>query len=275
MKVILALNGSITSEASAVYAIHYCRLFDYELELLHVKNSKDSIEDVEKSMQNIHTLADGAGVVCSNVILKGKGIGPLVAYSRLHHIAMIFCTARAKARFFSKSFSDYLTRALMPCDVAVVRIANLASVGKIERIGLSISDAKLSVEKYTFFSAMVHAFDAAGEIYSIATHSPRKRAETSFKEAKEQLEAIDHRLIHYRQLSELQEMKLHLKHAIAENEVNQMLHHTVHANYELLVVGGKRLSRFSFFKPISSLEKLMRHTSVNMIAFYPRENNYG
>lgn len=270
MKAIVALNGSVTSEASAVYAIRYCRLYGYDLELLHIKNRDDPIEDVESSMTNIETLSLGAEVECNRVILKGKGIAPLVAYARNNRVAIIFCTTKAMKGYFKRSFSDYLTRVPLPCDIAVVRIADLAAVSGIRHIGLGISNAKLSVEKFTFFASMVHAFEAESELYSIATHSVSARADISFEEMKGRLEQINHRLIHYRHLAQLQQMKLPIKHAIAGSEVEQLLHHAVHAGYDLLIVGGKRLSFFSFFTASTPLESLLQHTSINLIAFYPK-----
>lgn len=270
MKVIAALNGSITSEAAAIYAIRYCQLFKYELVLLHIRNGEDDIGDVENSMDNIETLADAAEIDCERLLIHGKGVTPLVAYANQNNIDTIFCTARTKRGFFSTSFSDYLTRATLACNVAVVRVANLMAINQVNKIGLSISDAKLSVEKFAFFSSMVHAYDAYSELYSVIVHSIYKRESMEFEEKKELFENINDRLVHYRHLAQLQGMNLHIKHAIAESEIDQILHHAAHAEYDLLIVGGKRLSYSNFFTSVTPLEKLMRNTSVNVIAFYPR-----
>jgi nucleotide-binding universal stress UspA family protein len=271
MKVILALNGSITSEASAIYAIYYCRLYGYELLLLHVKNNRDAIEEVERSMETVETLAAGHEVVCERLFMHGEGVGPLISYVRKNRVDTVFCTTRAERGLFSTSFSDYLTRKPLPCDVAVVRIADLAAVNRVERIGVSIKNAKLSVEKFTFFSAMVQAFDAEGEIYSISVLTRAQRAAMGFVESKERLELLDAKLSHYLRLAELQQTKLRLKHAFAESEVEQMLHHAAHAGYDLLIVGGRRLGVAPLFRRRTALEELMRHTGVNMIAYYPKE----
>ena len=271
MKVVLALNGSITSEASAIYAIHYCRLYDCELQLVHIKNSRDAIDEVERSMEIIETLAQGVDVSCERLLMRGEGVGPLISYVRKNRIDTVFCTTRAQRGFFSASFSDYLTRKPLPCDVAVVRIADLAAVNRVERIGVSIKNAKLSVEKFAFFSSMVQTFEADGEIYSISVLSRAQRAAMGFVETRDRLELLDAKLSHYRHLASLQKMRLRLKHAFAESETEQMLHHAAHTGYDLLIVGGRRLSFSSFFKRRSPLEDLMRHTGVNMIAYYPKE----
>ncbi len=270
MKVILALNGSITSEASAIYAIRYCRLYGLELGLFHVRNDADAFEEVESSMESIETLAAGSGVACQRIVASGRGVAPLIAYVRENRVDALFCTTRAKKRLFSSSFSDYLTRRPLPCDVAVVRIADLAGVNRVERIGIAIKDARLSVKKFAFFSAMAQAFDAEGEIYSVSAFSPAKRASMGFVETREHLERLDGRLSHYRRLAELMGVKLRLRHAIASCEVDQVLHHSVRAEYDLLVVGGRRLGRSGFFSSRTPLEQLMRGSSVNVIALYPK-----
>jgi len=275
MKVILALNGSVTSEASAVYAIYYCRLYDYALQLLHVKNGNDPIDEVERSMASIETLAVGAGVECERIFMNGKGVAPLIAYIRDNRIDTLFCTTRARKGWFARSFSDYVTRRPLSCDVAVVRIADLAGVNRIERIGVSIKNARLSVSKYAFFSSMVHAFEAEGEIYSISLLSRERRAALGFVETRERLERLDDRLGHYVHLGHMQQMPLRIKHAFAESEIEQILHHSTHASYDLLIVGGRRLSDSAFLKAFSLLEALMRRTGVNTIAHYPRGDSDG
>jgi nucleotide-binding universal stress UspA family protein len=275
MKVILALNGSITSEASAIYAIRYCSLYDYELELVHIKNEKDSLAEVRKSMESVETIAAGAEVACERLIMHGSGIEPLIAYVRENRVDTIFCTTRAQKGFFDASFSDYLTRRPLPCDVAVVRIADLAAIKRVERIGMSIKNAKLSVEKFAFFSSMVRSFEAEGEIYSISVLSKKKRAAMGFIGMRERLEALDTRLYHYRQLAQLEGIKLRLKHAFAESETSQILHHSARAEYDLLIVGGRRLAKRSFLTAESPLERLMHHTCVNMIAYYSGDHGNG
>ena len=272
MKVILALNGSITSEASAIYAIHYCRLFGYDLELLHVRNGRDAFEEVERSMEIIETLAEGAGVACERCVLPGGGVDAVIARVHRERVDTLFCTTRAQKGSFSASFSDYLTRTPLPCDVAVVRIADLAAVNRVEKVGVSIKNAQLSVEKFAFFSAMLRAFDADGEIYSISVLSQRQREAMGFEATRDRLEGLDAKLAHYRHLAQLQGVRLRLKHAFAESEVEQMLHHACHAKYDLMIVGGRRLGASALFSRKTALEELLLHTGVNLIAHYPKRN---
>ena len=43
MKVIALINGQITSEVSAIYALHYAKVNSYELELIHFLNNRDEL----------------------------------------------------------------------------------------------------------------------------------------------------------------------------------------------------------------------------------------
>ena len=275
MKVILTLNGSITSEASAIYAIRYCRLYDYDLLLLHIKNDKDSLAEVEKSMESVETIAASAEVASERLLMRGSGVAPLIAYVRENRIDTIFCTTRAERGFFAASFSDYLTRRPLPCDVAVVRVADLAALNRVERIGVGIRDAKLSVEKFAFFSSMLRAFEAEGEIYSISVLSSGQRAAMGFVGTRERLESLDTQLSHYLQLAQLEGVKLRLKHAFAESETSEILHRSARAEYDLLIVGGRRLASRPFFVAESPLEHLMRHSCVNLIAYYNGDHGNG
>ncbi len=275
MKVIVALNGSITSEASALLALHYCRLYGYELLLLHIRNPKDPESEVIGSMETIETLAEAAGIECGRLFLFGKGITPLERYLQESRVDTLFCTSRAQSDFFTSSFSDRLTRRPLPCDVAIVRVADLARLGKIEKIALSIRDARLSVEKFTFFSSLIKAISAEGEIFSVSVFGKSKRSGMGFMEARTLLEELDERLSHYRRLSRLQGTTLRLRHAVCDDETDEILHRSSNHGYDLLIVGGARLGRRFFFRRESPLETLMRHSGVNLIAFYPRSLPHG
>jgi hypothetical protein len=53
MIVIAALNGTLTSETAAHYALRYCSVYRFDLHLLHVRNEADPIESIMQSMENI------------------------------------------------------------------------------------------------------------------------------------------------------------------------------------------------------------------------------
>lgn len=54
MNVITTINGHLTAEVSALYGLHFARVNDLSLILLHIINPNDSIKAVEESMANMH-----------------------------------------------------------------------------------------------------------------------------------------------------------------------------------------------------------------------------
>jgi hypothetical protein len=74
MKVIAALNGLVSSDAAALYALRYAALFDSTLCLLHVLNSADRRDDVELSMAITEEAAVHYQVKTERVFLTGEPV---------------------------------------------------------------------------------------------------------------------------------------------------------------------------------------------------------
>ncbi len=64
---------------------------------------------------------------------------------------------------------------------------------------------------------------------------------------------------------------LYIKHDFTSNETQSILMEIAKSDVQLLVIGAKRLSVSSFFFKEMPIEKLMRDTSVNTIAYYTKE----
>lgn len=274
MKVIAAVNGQITAEVSALYSLHYSRLFNSQLILLHVVNPNDSTEAVEKSMQNIEEIAREHGVPTERAILEGKPLDAVKRYLLENKADILFCSTRYRLhkKRFNLSFSEKLTSMALPVDVAVVRVVHVHSTLSTERIILPIKEDRMSVEKFTFFTSMAKAYKASGEIYSVTVTSPKKKASLNLGDTRRILQKIDDRLSHYNQLAKLIDIRLRFKHSITLNEVDQVLHHLSHTDFHLMIVGGARLSAYSSFTKPKPIERLLRSTPVNTIAFYLRED---
>ena len=90
MKVIAAINGTIISENSALYALHYAKELEFTLVLLHVKNRKDSIEDVHKSFLRIEKAAQSINVEIEKVILEGSIGKSIKSYISETHVDTLF-----------------------------------------------------------------------------------------------------------------------------------------------------------------------------------------
>jgi len=110
MIVIAALNGTLTSEMAAYYALRYCGIYRFDLHLLHVRNEADPIESVMQSMKNIETEASRMEIKVEYVLLEGQPLKTLKAYVQKRPVDILFCSTPATRRFFLNSFSDKVTR---------------------------------------------------------------------------------------------------------------------------------------------------------------------
>jgi hypothetical protein len=272
MNVIAAVNGQITSEVAALYGLHFARIHDWPLVLLHVANPKDTIAAVEKSMANIEKTAAVYDMSCERVMLEGEPVDAVKQYLIRDRSEILFCSTRYRQhkKFFHLSFSEKLAAMTLPADLAEVRVVHVHSTLSTERIVLPIKEDRMSVEKFTFFASMARAYNASGEIYSVMVTSRKKRASIDLGDAKRTLQKIDDRLSHYEELAKFMEIPLRIKHAISLNEIDQVLHHLAHNDFHLMIVGGERLSAYSTFTRSKPLQRLQRSTPVNTIAYYPR-----
>ena len=272
MDVIAAINGQLTSEVAALYGLHFARLHGLPLVLLHVANPGDTIEAVTKSMDNVETVAREYGMATERVILEGDPAEAVKRYLFENRSEILFCSTRYRERkkFFNLSFSEKLRNMSLPVDLAEVRVVHIHSTLSTERIVLPIKEDRISVEKFTFFASMAKAYDAGGEIYSVTVSSRKRRAQLDLGDTKRILQKIDDRLSHYAQLAKLMDIPLRFKHAIAANEIDQVLHHLSHNDFHLMIVGGERLSAYAPLTRPKPIERLQRSTPVNTIAFYLR-----
>ena len=274
MNVIAAINGQVTSEVAALYGLHFARIHGLPLTLLHVKNPGDTIEAVEKSMTNIEEVAGEYGMATERVMLEGSPAETVKHYLMQNKSEILFCSTRYRQhkKIFNRSFSEKLRSMSLPVDLAEVRVVHIHSTLSTERIVLPIKEDRISVEKFTFFASMAKAYNAGGEIYSVTVARKKKRARLDLGDTKRMLQKIDDRLSHYEHLAELMDIPLRLKHAIALNEIDQVLHHLSHNDFHLMIVGGERLSNYPYpLARAKPLERLQRSTPVNTIAFYLRK----
>jgi len=272
MDVIAAVNGQVTAEVSALYGLHFARVHGLRLVLLHVRNEDDAIDAVEKSMAVIEEVAAGYDMATERVILEGRPVESVRHYLIENKPEILFCSTRYRQhkRFFNLSFSEKLSGMVLPVDLAVVRVVHVHSTLSTGRIVLPIKEGRMSAEKFTFFASMATAYKASGEIYSVTVASKRRLARLNLGDTKRILQKIDERLSHYVQLAELLNIPLRLKHAVALNEIDQVLHHLSHNDFHLMIIGGKRLSAYSAMARSRPIDRLQRFTPVNTIAFYPQ-----
>jgi len=268
MKVIAAMNGQISSEIAALYALRYAHIHASPLILLHVANPEDDRDTVERSMGVIEEAASSLSQECERVFLQGKPIRAIKNFLVGTKSGMLFCSTRIRRHFFENSFSEELTRLSLPVDLAVVRAVHLDDVYEVENSVLSIREDRLSEDKFALFAAFCKSYEAAAEIYSVTVVRKRKLAGLSIPVTRDMLRRINDRLAHYLRLSRLIDIPLRIKHAIALNEVDQLLHHLSRHHFQLMVIGGQRLSGISHLFGEKPIERFFRYTPVNIIAFY-------
>ncbi|MGV1099780.1 universal stress protein [Thiovibrio sp. JS02] len=271
MKVIAAVNGLVTSDIAALYALRYAALFDYSLTLLHVLNPDDRREEVETSMAAIEEAAEQYQVKVERLFLQGEPAPAIQAHLQKTNADILFLSTRMRKRFFENSLSDKLSRLPLPVDLAIVRVAHVDAAFLAENILLPIKEDRLSVKKFVFAAAMAKTFAAATEIYSITLAGNRRLARLDIGATRELFQKINERLGHYAKGFALMAVPLRLKHALAANEIDQILHHVAHHEFGLMIIGGRRLSRFSLFWREKPIARLFRYTPVNTIAFYSRD----
>ena len=272
MKVIAAINGTITAESMAFYALKYAQVQNLTLVLLHIENLKDDMSDVELSMDRITTIAMSQNIQTERVILKGSAKWAIKNYLTNIFADIIFCSTRKDKNFIRDSFSLLLTQMNLNVDIAIVRVVKMSNIRDINRVMLSIREDKLSVKKFTFFSSIVSAYKADGEIYSVSSMSRTELSRVDMREARERLSVINYNLRHYIKLSHIMKYPLNIKHDFTNNEAKSIFTHIVKSNVELVIIGAKRLSLTSFFKKEMPIERLMRDASINTIAYYPKED---
>ena len=266
MTVAAAINGQIASEGAALYAMQYAQTLDRTLELLHVKNDQDALEEVETSMENIERAAAERGVEVRRFILEGEPVRAVGNHLLEGRAEILFCGARVRKNLRKDSFSRRLLAGCSDCDIAVAHTPHAGAVLAVEHALLPIREDRLSPMKFAFFATLLRGCGAAGEIYSVTRLRTRRRSELETCQVRERLEQINRRLSHYTRLAALAGFSLHVKHAFASDRTAQILHHLHHYGYQLLVLGGRRPS-FPFLK-WDRTERLLQVTPINTILFY-------
>ena len=272
MKVIAAINGSLVSESSAFLALNYAKNQGIDLILLHVKNHKDDISEVQNSASRIKAAADDLQLNCETVILKGHIKEAIKEYLEPLHIDSFFCSTRMHKNFITNSFSEAILKMKLNTNIAVIRIVHSHQFKELSSILLPIKETKLSVYKFTFVSTLASTYKSNVHILSISTTSKNHLAKQTLSTLRERSAHINFQLRHYLNLARLMPFKLNIKHDFSTNESNSILKYMAAHDSQLVIIGAKRLSFFSLFKGEKPIERLMRETSTNLIAFYPKED---
>lgn len=273
-RVAVAVNGTVSAEAAALYALEYAAMFKYDLAVLHVRNPKDDPEAVARSIASITRAAARCGVGVHEHLAEGPPASAVRTLLQTNAIDTLFCSTRQHGRpLFGRSFSETIVRAGLPVDIAVVRIVHVRASQKshYQHLLLPIREARLSVHKFAFFAAFAKAYGAKADILSVSVMNADRRERMDIARARELFGRINTHLEHYRKLAQMLSISLTLHHRVAEGETAELLHFLAGAEYTLMIVGGERLSFWSRLFGEPPIERLFRQTPINMIAFYPGE----
>lgn len=272
MKVVAAVNGLITSEIAALYALRYASLHGFPLTLLHVENPEDSLDEVERSMVVIEEAAAVDAVTTERILLAGKPVKAIRRYLSANRVDTLFCSTSRHRQFFQNSLREQLTCQPLSADLAVVQIVRLDAAHAVRNMVLPIEEARLSVKKFALFASFARAYGAATEVYSVTLADSKKLAELDIHLTRTLLRKINERLSHYVKLARFMDIPFRIKHAVARNEIDQILHHLSHHDFQLMIVGGRRRSGLPRLFGNHPIERLLRETPLNTIVFYGRED---
>lgn len=262
MRVITLINGSLISQTSAVYALSYAKKMGAPLDIIHIR-SKDPIEEVRLAAEELQNAS-------SEVITEFFVFDTFKEFEHYldgKEIDIIFCSTRHDHSLFDKSFAQTLIRAKLPADLAISKILKPMQ-GNIEKIVLPIRSTKLSVEKFSFFTALSEAYNAKATVYAIDKSTKSNILSKSVLDHKKRLQEIIFDLRHYLRFSHLFDFKLSIKHDYSVMEGNQIKAHIADHNYDLAIVGGHRSHRFFDSHPI---DILFSRPMLNTIYFIPYE----
>jgi len=266
MKVISLINGSLISETTAAYAIHYAKELKSSISFIYV-TGHDSIQDVMRSSENLKAKSSNMDVEAEFIILDT--LYELKKYAHSKDADMIFCSTRHKHGILDKSFVQSIISQNIRADLSVIKIVKLGNTQNIENIILPIKDTKLSVKKFTLMTVFTLAYNAKFEIYSLDTISSKQLSNISTQDIKKRLKEIIFGLRHYIKLLKINSIPFSIKHDFSLKDGNKVKTHIARNNYDLAIVGAHHDHSFLKHHPI---DILFENPLINTLYFIPHKD---
>jgi len=264
MRVISLTNGSLISQATSTYALHYAKTLELKLSVVHIKNEKDTLLDVQKSYEDLEAEAKDTNVEIDFILFEN--LQEFKTFVTKHDIDMLFCSTKHHRSVLDNSFAKMLVNMNLKVDIAIAKIIKLYGADMVENIIMPIKGAKLSVRKFTLFAAFVKAYSAKSKIYSVDKISKSQAAFIDVHEKKEKLVDVLFGLRHYLRLKKMLQSKFSIKHDFAFIEGDVVKSHIVKYNHDLIIIGGHHQDSFFGSHPI---DILFKEPIVNSIYFIP------
>lgn len=250
MKVISLINGSMISENSSMYALHYAKSFNLKLSLVHIKES-DELLMIEKVFKGVEKVAAIFNLEVELFI--HESFNEFEDFLQNNNVDIIFCSTKQQHSIYENSFAKKIIKMNLKVDLAIVKIVKLGSYENIENIIMPIRGHHLSVNKFTFFATMVNAYNASAEIFSIDEIKRSQIASLDAKKVNKKLQEITFNLRHYFRFAKLMDMKFSIKHHFTLTESEDVQSHIAKNDYDLSIVGGHHEKRFFSSHPIDIL----------------------
>jgi hypothetical protein len=261
MRVVSLINGSLSSETSSIYALHYAKKLECKVSLVYVKE-KNYSKDLDKSFENIKHSADFLEVDIELLVLEN--LKEFKGFVKSKDVDMLFCSSRHNHSIFERSFAQTIVKLDLEVDLAIMKIIKLFRANSVDNIILPIRGAKLSVKKFTLFYTFALAYDAKAEIYSIDKLSKSQLNKVDSIKIKNRLKELVFDLRHYFRIAVIMNFKFNLKHDYTLAEGEKIKTHIVENGFDLAIVGAHHNKNFFGAHPIDTL---FENPIVNTIYF--------
>jgi len=265
MRVISLINGSLSSETTSIYALHYAKRLAYKVSLVYIKEREYS-KELDKSFENIKHSADFLEV--ETELLVFEDLEEFKNFIESKDVDMLFCSSRHNHCILDGSFAQAIVKLDMRVDLAVVKIVKLFRANSVDSLILPIRGSKISIKKFTLFCTFAFAYNARAEIYSIDKISKNNLSKIHSLQIKRNLKELIFNLRHYFRIATLMDFKFNLKHDYTLAEGEQVKSHIAQHGYDLAIVGAHHDKSFFGSHPI---DVLFENPMINTIYFIPHK----
>ncbi|PIQ23040.1 hypothetical protein COW36_02030 [bacterium (Candidatus Blackallbacteria) CG17_big_fil_post_rev_8_21_14_2_50_48_46] len=268
MKIAVALNSHLISEHAALYALRYAHSLGMDLELLHVENEHDDLNEVLKRVARLEVEAGKLGIQLSFRKGKGKPGPTLVQMIQSHYYHTVFCSTRAHPpELFTNSVSQYLVRMRLPSQLVVVRINRFNTVYNCDRIGIFGGKGLPDVHQMALGIGLASSFQAEILLGNALHLSRRALQGLNFQETREILRSSDHGYRSLTTLCQLAGIASSIAH-IPRGE--DALAFFLSRKISLLVLSSRKLPRPTRHLMADPVENLFHLSPVNCMILYPK-----
>lgn len=271
MNVAAALNGQLISEQAARYAIQHAASLKASCILLHLVNTKDKIQRVRQSFEELKVDAKRLGVP----LILEEGHYDLESFLRKaidkYRIDVLFCSTRAQKRFYEASFSEEVLRYKLGVKLAIVRIASGMAIQELNAVATYAPDQELQVSVFNLAASFSSLHKAKLIIATDIPASEKKLSQFEFSKRRKLVRKADQNLTPFIKLSRLLGIRCRVKHVLRDHLSRDLMPYLISRRIKLLILEKNQLARWWKFMdklPFSSqneIESLFHNVPINCI----------